>query len=82
MKNRLGKKMVTGNTKNSNNNNTILKSKSAPNMKKFQVVEDEETVQRKQGREARFQKDFKKSASFNTFNNIPKGDSVSNCLVI
>jgi len=74
MKNRLGKKMVAGNAKN-NNNNTIVKSKSTPNMKKFQVVEDEETVQKKQGRAARFQKDFKKSASFNTFNNIPKGDS-------
>ena len=73
--------MVTGNAKN-NNNNTIVKSKSTPSMKKFQVPEDEETVQKKQGRAARFQKDFKKSASFNTFNSIPKGDSVSDFLVI
>ena len=66
--------MVTG---NSNNNNTIVKSKSAPNMKKFQIVDDVETAQKKQGRAARFQKDFKKSSSFNAFNNIPKGDLVS-----
>ena len=72
--------MISGNkTKTVTNNNTMVKSKSTPNIKKFQLEEDEETVQKKQGRAARFHKNFKKSSSFNTFNDIPKGDSVSNC---
>ena len=71
MKNRLGKKMLKG-----NNNNVMMKSKSTPNMKQFQLDDDTEVTQKKQDRAARFQKDFKKSSSFNSFNLIPKGESV------
>uniref|UniRef100_A0A7M5U9W3 SAC3/GANP/THP3 conserved domain-containing protein n=1 Tax=Clytia hemisphaerica TaxID=252671 RepID=A0A7M5U9W3_9CNID len=70
MKNRLGKKMI----KNSNNN-IMAKSKSTPNMKQFKIENDTEVTQKKQDRAARFQKDFKKSSSFNSSNLIPKGES-------